>query len=257
MKKENIVIKIGGALNTKNGVANKPFIESVCSQISKLTSSFNIIVVISGAIPIGKSNSQESLKIITPEDKAIYSMMGQNDLVNEYITIFRKYNIKSGQGLYTGKTLQNSFTKNVFKKAFEKNIIILANENDSVNPEELDGDNDLLASKISRIIKAKQLIIMSSVDDGVEYRQKNNDGHSSILIIRSISAHDITDSFLKTIDNHTTSRKDSNGIKIKLRSAKIACENGVGKVFIINGKTKNGLIKILIDKQQTGTIVLK
>ena len=87
--RKKVVVKIGGALNVTNGAPNLSFIEGVVKQVSGLIDNFWFILVLSGAIPIGISISRDKEINLSPEDKALYSMMGQADLFKAYIDAFR------------------------------------------------------------------------------------------------------------------------------------------------------------------------
>ncbi len=257
MSRKKIVFKIGGALNVLNGVPNLPFIETIVQQITGLSDNFYFLLVLSGAIPVGISISQDKKIDRSDVGKALYSMMGQAELFEAYINTFRKYGLKAGSGNYTTKTLQNKFTGNVFNKAYQKKFIILANEADNVNPEEIEGDNDPLAAKIAIITQADYLILLTTANDGIICNLPSQDGlYCEKGVIKKISSKLITKKFLNQIDTGKTSRQDSNGIKIKLTSGKMACKKGIQKAIIADGKEKNILLKLLLKNKNIGTTIV-
>ncbi len=254
MKK--IVIKIGGALNTIHGVPNLPLIESFAKEIWQISQEMELFVifVLSGAIPIGFRFSKDEKQDFSAEGQSLYSMMGQSSLFASYENTLRNYGFLIASGTYTGKTLTNPHTKKVFQKAIKKNSIVLVNEADNVNPEEIFGDNDLLASKIAVIIKADILILLSAIKNGIEYPSSFNNKLGGGETFLKMKVNELTDNFISELDNGEKSRPDSHGIQIKLQAAKKACQGGVPKIFIANGNEKNILQKIIL-KNKRGTLI--
>ena len=258
MEQKRIVIKIGGALNVQYGVPNKPFIELTVRQVKELIkNNFRVIMVVSGAIPVGISLSRDNPPQKGLPAQAWYSMQGQVELVNEFITLFRKYGISAGQGLYTRKTLNNEFTKQVFSHALCEKGVIICNENDAVNPEELEQDNDFLAAKIAVLIKADSLIVLSKIENGIECSLSDQNGNLICQngIIRQIKSSLLTPRFIKKIDNGKVSRQGSHGLGAKLKAAKIAAEAGI-KVYILPGEEKDILCQVLLSHEEIGTLIV-
>lgn len=246
LDKQTVVVKIGGALNVTDGKINKKFVDSMCHQLAKLVYDYNLIITISGAIPLGLGRSSAAIELVSREKKALYSMRGQPKLVMAYVSALEKNCIASGQGLYTTEDLRKSFTCKVLGEAFSSNVIVLANENDAVDPEEIIGDNDFLAAKLAVLTKADFLIILSSLS-GIT---------SGDNIIDRINTDEITDEFIQSIDNHSTSRPGSNGIGPKLKATKMACDNGIKNVIIANGNEPQILTNILYG-EKIGTQITK
>ncbi len=257
MQKIKIVIKIGGALNTLYGVPHKPFIWQIARQIKDLIDNgYQIILVVSGAIPVGVTLSGDKKIKKTLEAWAWYSMQGQAELANEFIIALKKQGVSAGQGLYTRKTLNNEFTKKVFLYALEKKGVIICNENDAVNPEELEQDNDFLAAKIAILIEAQSLIILSKIKNGIECSFPDYKGKFTCKdgIIRKIESSFLTPEFIKKINNGKISRKGSHGLETKLKAAKMGAEKGI-KVRILPGEKKNILRRVLLFQKEIGTLI--
>ncbi len=257
--REKIVIKIGGALNVKHGVPRLPTIESYVKQIWEISQIMDAFFtfVLSGAIPIGFRLSREKEMDMSPSGQSAYSMAGQTTLFDAYERVLRTYGFLPCSGTYTTKTLQNQHTLDVFQKNDQKKAVVLMNEADNVNPEEVDGDNDPLAAKTAVLIKADHLILLSTINDGIEC---SSDLAKKMRLIKktlkTIKAELLTYEFIKLIDNGKTSRKDSKGIGVKLQSARLACEGDVKKVTIANGLEENILKKILLEEKEVGTTIV-
>jgi glutamate 5-kinase len=258
MQTKEVVLKTGGKLNVRNGVVDKPFIESLVRQIKILQKhGFVFIWFVSGAIPIGELLSQDEEIDKTDEGKAWYSMIGQIELAKEIQEIFFRHGIMSGQGLYTRRTLENPFASKVFRYALNKSGVILANENDGVSPEELDGDNDLPASKVAVKINADYFINLTDVEEGVQCNKPSREGmHCDNGVLKIIGSNLLTDDFIKSINNGKTSRPGSNGIKTKLSAGRDAVNGGVKKAIIAPGGKENILLEILLKNEFLGTTIV-
>ncbi|MDD3861901.1 MAG: glutamate 5-kinase, partial [Candidatus Gracilibacteria bacterium] len=123
-------------------------------------------------------------------------------------------------------------TKNCIESLFKEKIVPIMNENDLVAIEELMfTDNDELAGRISKMLCADELIILTNVD-GVYDESKT--------VIKNFNWED---SAPKNLDPKEKSSFGKGGMYNKFQTAMSVAEQGTN-VFIANSKEKNVLLRI-------------
>jgi len=124
-------------------------------------------------------------------------------------------------------------------------IVPIVNENDTTATTEIKyGDNDRLASRVSQIIGADCLILLSDVDGLYTDNPKKNKNIKLIKIVKEID---------KNIKNYATKTENlygSGGMKTKIEAAKI-CQHAGCYMVIANGNYKNPIKKIIESQECT------
>ena len=138
-----------------------------------------ILIVVSGAVSLGKNYlkiNKTKLKIF---EKQACAACGQLILMNNFKKAFEKKNIKVAQILLTffdTENRRNSLnSRETITELLKFKIIPVINENDSVSIDELKfGDNDRLAARVSQIIGADHLVLLSDVEGLFTSNPKKN-----------------------------------------------------------------------------------
>ena len=125
------------------------------------------------------------------------------------------------------------------------NIVPIVNENDTTATTEIKyGDNDRLAARVSQIIGADCLILLSDVDGLYTDNPKKNKKIKLIKTVKNI------DENIKSYATKTQSLYGSGGMKTKIEAAKI-CQLAGCFMAIANGNYINPLNEIIKNKKCT------
>ena len=247
MSEEIVVIKIGTGVLTreKDGTLDEASLVRLVTSISELVADgVSVVMVSSGAVGAGVSALQLDGY---PEDTAsrqACAAVGQTRLMHAYETLFQKFRLNVAQLLLTAEDLDSDeragLVMNTLHKLLEmKNIVPIINENDSVSVEQLRvGDNDMLSARVAKCLKARQLVLLSTVD-GLQ----KEDG----TILTEVS--DISEVTFHVRDDH--GKFSIGGMASKLQAIESALEGGVETV-IASGRNPAAL-KTIISGGAEGT----
>jgi len=249
------VIKIGTSLLTKeDGTIKVSFLADICEEISEVQKKgWKIVVVSSGAMASGQGllkNASQKL-----DERPLLSTVGQPIMMGYYADFFRIQGIAISQCLLTWRNFEVPSEKEMLKKnlekILEKNIIPIVNENDLIADEELSGDNDTLAAKISVLLGAKKLIIFSDVDGIYKENPQINPKAEKISEVTNLSKK------MKEIFSYIGEKKSKNslgGMKSKIESAQLAVSGGVDTIILKGVLGGGNTKKILLEGEKVGTI---
>ncbi len=245
-KIKRIVIKIGSSIiSSKTGKLDKVRIKQLSNQIAAIYGTgTEIIIVSSGAIACGMSEIGLTCRPDKLSCLQAAAAVGQNILMQAYIAIFKKKQLRCAQVLLTWDDFQIRSrylnAKNTINSLIENRIIPIVNENDVVSTDEIKfGDNDRLSALVASLIDADLLILLSDVD-GL-YKGKHSQ-KEVISLVENI------DGDIEKLAKDTNKRNISKGGMIsKLDAAGIAIHSKIPCV-IANGKTKNVILEILSGK---------
>ncbi len=243
-KFKKIVIKIGSSiLVDKKGKPKKIWLKEFAKDIKNLIKKKKqIVIVSSGAIAMGCEYlgiKKNGLKV--DKSQAVASI-GQIELMDFYKKTFDKSKIKISQILLT---LDDTEQRRTIDNLFVMGIVPIVNENDTTATTEIKyGDNDRLAARVSQIISADCLILLSDVDGLYTDNPKKNKETKLIKTVKEI------DENIKRYATRTENPYGSGGMKTKIEAAKI-CQLSGCYMAIANGNYKNPIKKILENKKCT------
>ena len=213
-----------------------------------------VVLVTSGAIGAGMQALGMRQRPAALPDLQMAAAVGQTRLMSRYSELFGEKNCTVGQILMTHDDFQNRLrianAKRTIENLLKHRVIPIINENDVVADEEIRadialGDNDLLATLVSKMVRADLLMLLTTVD-GV--REHGRNGRS-----RRISyIEDITRKTMALVQpdaNHLS----KGGMASKLRAAREAAKSGCMAV-IANGLQKD-IIQRVMRGEDTGTLV--
>ncbi len=249
----NIILKVGSTvlINSEKRLNPERFNE-LAEDISLLKNEGKIITIVSsGAIAGGVSLLGMKSYPRSIEDKQALAAIGQPYLMKLYDEAFSRYNIKIAQILLTHDDFSDRTryvnAKGTITNLFRMGIIPIVNENDTVSTEEIKiGDNDTLSAKLTGIVDADLLIILSDIDGFYDRDPKKFSDAKFIPVVEKIN-----EEWLK----YATDSKNTlsvGGMKTKIEAAMIACSYGAG-VLIVNGNQKHVLKRILAG-EELGTL---
>ena len=233
-----VVIKIGSSLLISDNKFNNNWFNSFVDDIIVLRKrKIEILIVVSGAVSLGKNYlkiNKTKLKIF---EKQACAACGQLILMNNFKKAFEKKNIKVAQILLTffdTENRRNSLnSRETITELLKFKIIPVINENDSVSIDELKfGDNDRLAARVSQIIGADHLVLLSDVDGLFTSNPKKNKKVELIEEVREVNEK------IFKMASAETNFHGTGGMLTKLQAAEIAAGSGCNTI-ICKGTIKN------------------
>ena len=180
-KFKKIVIKIGSSiLIDEKGKPKKKWLKEFAKDIKNLIrKKKQIVIVSSGAIAMGCEYLKIRKNGLKVDKSQAVASLGQIELMDFYKKTFNKSEIKISQILLTlDDTEQRRRSLNARRtidNLLKMGIVPIVNENDTTATTEIKyGDNDRLASRVSQIISADCLILLSDVDGLYTNNPKKN-----------------------------------------------------------------------------------
>ena len=252
--KKRIVIKIGSSslIHKNTGAINYNKIEKLTRLICDLKNmGKEVILVSSGAVAIGRKELSLKKKPLTLDEKQACAAIGQSTLMTIYSKIFKEYNEKTAQILITKIGLQMDHCceniSNTIEALLKLDTIPIANENDTVSPEEIVfGDNDTLSAIISVLAKAELLIILTDID-GL-YTEDPHLNKTAKLIDTVVGKKPK----LYKIATDTTSDVGTGGMYTKIKASEIVNDAGIDMV-VTNSNNLNNIFRI-VNGKRSGTL---
>lgn len=252
--KKRIVIKIGSSslIHKNTGAINYNKIEKLTRLICDLKNmGKEVILVSSGAVAIGRKELKIKKKPLTLDEKQACAAIGQSTLMTIYGKIFKEYNEKTAQILITKIGLQMDHCceniSNTIEALLKLDTVPIANENDTVSPEEIVfGDNDTLSAIISVLAKAELLIILTDID-GL-YTEDPHLNKNAKLIDTVVGKKPK----LYKIATNTTSDVGTGGMHTKIKASEIVNDAGIDMV-VTNSNRLNNVLRI-VNGKRSGTL---
>jgi len=250
-KSKKIIIKIGSSiLIDKMGKLRKKWLKEFVKDIQFLKKkNKQIVIVSSGAIALGCEYLGIEKKTLKIDKSQAVASVGQIELMNFYKKMFNKSKIKISQVLLTlddtEQRRRSINAKRTIENLLHMGIIPIVNENDTTATTEIKyGDNDRLAARVSQIVGADCLILLSDVDGLYTENPKNNIKTKLIKTVKDI------DENIRNYAAKTDNIYGSGGMKTKIEAAKI-CQLAGCYMVISNGNYINPITKIIKDKKCT------
>jgi len=250
-KFKKIVIKIGSSiLIDETGKPKKKWLKELSKDIKDLTKKKKqIVIVSSGAIAMGCQHLKIKKNGLKVDKSQAVASIGQIELMNFYKKTFDKNKIKISQILLTlddtEQRRRSINARRTIDNLLAMGIIPIVNENDTTATTEIKyGDNDRLAARVSQIISADCLILLSDVDGLYTDNPKKKKETKFINTVKEI------DENIKKYATRAENLYGSGGMKTKIDAAKI-CQLSGCYMVIANGNNKNPIKKILENKKCT------
>lgn len=196
------------------------------------------LLVSSGAVGAGVSAFGLDGYPTDLSTKQACAAVGQARLMHTYESLFRNFDLSVAQVLLTGEDMRtearSTNVRNTLERLLSKEgIVPVINENDSVAVRELkQGDNDMLSANLARLIGAKRLILLTSVDGLLSPEDD--------VLIPEVAEVDDVMSFAKDEQG----KFSIGGMSSKLKAVKLAVDSGI-ETHIANGRCPERLSRIL------------
>ena len=250
-KFKKIVIKIGSSiLIDERGNPKKIWLQEFAQDIKNLIAKKKqIVIVSSGAIAMGCEYLEINKNGLKVDKSQAVASIGQIELMNFYKKTFDKNKIKISQILLTlddtEQRRRSINARRTIDNLLTMGIVPIVNENDTTATTEIKyGDNDRLAARVSQIISADCLILLSDVDGLYTDNPKKNKETKLIKTVKEI------DENIKKCATRAENLYGSGGMKTKIEAAKI-CQLSGCYMVIANGNYKNPIKKMLKSQKCT------
>jgi len=246
---KRIVVKVGSRVLVDE--TGKPDPERIHAFVDGMVEAHNagreIILVSSGAIAAGIEALGMKTRPTALPDLQMAAAVGQTRLMSLYSHLFGQHQILTGQVLLTDALFHiasgSTNAKNTLQNLITHKIIPIINENDAVSTEEITfGDNDVLAARVSTLIEADALILLSTTNG-----LKDDDGQRVPFVEK------VSDDIL-ALDKGANGHLSTGGMKSKLIAAAEAAEADI-PVVIADGQT-DGIIQNILNGDDTGTLIV-
>lgn len=241
MQSDLTLIKAGTGVLTRieDGTVDRAALVHLVAAISDLMNAgHRCLFVSSGAVGSGVSAmglSEYPSDIVTRQACAA---VGQARLMRTYSSLFGNFDISVAQILLTAGDINTPkragyITNTLTRLLEEPRILPVINENDTVAIRELNfGDNDMLTVRLAKLIGAKRVILLTSVDGLLN--PENNELISEVGDIDSVFQHVRNDK----------GKFSMGGMASKLEAVKFAIEAGI-ETHIANGRRPRRLVDIV------------
>ena len=167
-----VVVKVGSALlvEKSSGSINRAWLESLAGDIARLRSrGQEVVLVSSGAIALGRRELGLPPGKLKLEESQAAAAVGQIRLAHAWKEVLGQGGFTVAQVLLTlGDTEQRRRylnARNTLTALLRLGAIPVINENDTVATAEIRyGDNDRLAARVSQMVSADCVVLLSDVD---------------------------------------------------------------------------------------------
>ena len=251
-----MVVKVGTRVLTRSdGRLDEHRIAQLSEQLHEvLATGRKVVLVSSGAVGAGMGRLGLTVRPTDLADLQAVAAVGQSILVEAYERSLGRYGRHVAQVLLTADDMQNRTrylnAKNTLLAILKYEAVPIVNENDTVAVEELQttfGDNDQLAAKVTNLIQAPLLVLLSDVDGLYD----GDPADPSSSIIPTVERLD------QSIFDLAQDPKDGiskGGMASKLEAARQA--TAAGENVIIAGGRNPGVLTDIIAGRQVGTLIL-
>ncbi|MDE0838608.1 MAG: glutamate 5-kinase [Kiritimatiellae bacterium] len=252
-----IVIKVGSrVLVQKNGRPDTRRMRTLVNDIARLRlAGKDVILVTSGAIAAGMQALKIRERPTKLPDLQMAAAVGQTRLMSLYTDMFAVKGYIIGQILLTNDNFMQRMrtinAKRTIENLLRNGVVPIINENDAITDEEIRadlalGDNDLLATLVSKLIRADLMLLLTTAD-GV--RAPSTPGRTKrVSFIEEVNRKVMR---LVTPDDNSLSK---GGMASKLHAARDAAQSGC--LAIIANGLETGIIGRVMKGEDVGTIVL-
>ena len=208
-----------------------------------------VVIVSSGAIALGCEYLGINKKGLKVDKSQAVASIGQIELMDFYKKNFNENGLKISQILLTlddtEQRRRSINAKRTIDNLLSMGIVPIVNENDTTATTEIKyGDNDRLASRVSQIIGADCLILLSDVDGLYTENPKKNKKINLIKTVEEI------DENIKSYATKAENSYGSGGMKTKIEAAKI-CQLAGCYMVIANGNYISPIKKIIENNKCT------
>ena len=241
-----IVVKIGSALlvDPERGTVHRKWLEALADDVALCRQrGQEVILVSSGAIAVGRRHLGLKDGKLKLEESQAAAATGQIRLAHAYQEVLALHGITVAQVLLTLDDSESRRryinARNTLETLLKLGAVPLINENDTVATDEIRfGDNDRLGARVTAMISADTLVLLSNIDGLYEQDPRQ---HADAKLVSEVHA-EITPEIL-AMAGTSKSFDGSGGMVTKLEAARIALGSGA-RMVICDGTRAHPLAAI-------------
>ena len=234
------VIKAGSQMVVEGGPL---LLGSWMQQIARLRRRHRIEVVwvTSGAIAWASERTDFKSPRRTLPQKQALSAIGQPLILEHYLRALGEHGLLGAQVLLTADDLDHLKRRrnllNTLTQLSAWNVVPILNENDAVATEEIQfGDNDSLAARVARLIKAERLVLLTDVDGLYDADPKSKPNARLIPYLKRVGPTELRGARGK-------SKLGTGGMYSKLLAAETAWKSRI-PTHLMRGDVTGGLVRL-------------
>jgi glutamate 5-kinase len=241
-----VVVKIGSALlvDPERGTVHRKWLEALADDVALCRQrGQEVILVSSGAIAVGRRHLGLKDGKLKLEESQAAAATGQIRLAHAYQEVLALHGITVAQVLLTLDDSESRRryinARNTLETLLKLGAVPLINENDTVATDEIRfGDNDRLGARVTAMISADTLVLLSNIDGLYEQDPRQ---HADAKLVSEVHA-EITPEIL-AMAGTSKSFDGSGGMVTKLEAARIALGSGA-RMVICDGTRAHPLAAI-------------
>ncbi|HVO04201.1 MAG TPA: glutamate 5-kinase, partial [Candidatus Cybelea sp.] len=239
---KRLVVKVGSALlvDQESGDIRRKWLEALCDDVATLRKNgAEVLLVSSGAIAVGRRRLGLETGALRLEEKQAAAATGQIRLAHAYQEALARHGITCAQVLLTlddtEERRRHLNARSTLAMLLKLDAVPVINENDTVATSEIRfGDNDRLAARVSAMISADTLVLLSDIDGLYTADPRKDQGAEFIPEVEELSAE------IEAMAGSARPGYSSGGMVTKLAAARIAMAAGC-RMAIADGRRMNPL----------------
>ncbi len=231
---KRIVVKVGSGVLTGETYdeVNEEVVALIAGQVAELIAQGRkVSLVSSGSVAIGARRLGIPRHGLSIPDKQAAAALGQGTLISLWAAAFAAYDLKVGQVLLTHDDLANRRrfinARNTVNALLDFGVVPIFNENDTVAVHEIKfGDNDTLSARITNVMEADLLAILSDVDGLYTADPRLDPRATPIRFVERV------DETIMGMAGDSSSATGLGGMASKVRAAKEAARFGAASLIV-------------------------
>jgi glutamate 5-kinase len=238
-----VVVKVGSGVLTgeRYDDVNREVVERIARQVCRLIDGGRkVALVSSGSVAIGAKRLNIPRHGLSIPAKQAAAALGQGSLIALWAEAFALFGYKVGQVLLTHDDLANRRrflnARNTVNALIDFGVAPVFNENDTVAVHEIKfGDNDTLSARITNVLEADLLAILSDVDGLYTADPRIDKNAAPIRYVERV------DEAIRSVAGDSSSATGLGGMASKVRAAEEAARFGAA-TLIVAGAKENALV---------------
>jgi glutamate 5-kinase len=239
---KTIVVKIGSStlVDAATGALARDWLDAFAADVARVKArGQQVVLVSSGAIALGRRNLKLAAGALKLEEAQAAAAVGQIALARAWSEALAAHGLTVAQVLLTLGDTENRRrylnARSTLKTLQALGAVPVINENDTVATAEIRfGDNDRLAARVTGMIEADCLVLLSDIDGLYTANPRTDASAKFIAEVSTITPE------IDAMAGAAGSDMGSGGMATKIMAARIATDAGAAMV-IANGSLKSPL----------------
>ncbi|MFM9864214.1 MAG: glutamate 5-kinase [Micropepsaceae bacterium] len=244
---KTIVVKIGSStlVDAATGTLARDWLDAFAADVARVKArGQQVVLVSSGAIALGRRNLKLASGALKLEEAQAAAAVGQIALARAWSEALAAHDLTVAQVLLTLGDTENRRrylnARSTMKTLLGLGAVPVINENDTVATAEIRfGDNDRLAARVTGMIEADCLVLLSDIDGLYSANPRTDANAEFIAEVPAITPE------IDAMAGAAGSDMGSGGMATKIMAARIATDAGANMV-IANGGLRSPL-KVIED----------